>query len=84
MAQITRRRQGEILQAVFRVLRDRNDGLQAKDVIARVESQLELTPFEASTYPNQPDVRRFPKILRFTTIGAVKAGWLVRTTAFGR
>lgn len=36
------------------------------------------TPFENSTYPNSPDVRRFEKIARFSTIPAVKAGWLVK------
>jgi restriction system protein len=78
VADITRRRQGEILRVVFEVLRDAPDGLQAKDVIANAEDRLTLTPFEASTYPKQPDVRRFPKIVRFTTISAVKAGWLVK------
>lgn len=74
----TRHRQGQILIAVFEVLRETPDGLQAKDVIARVEERLSLTPFEASTYPNRPGVRRFPKLVRFTTINAVKAGWLVK------
>jgi restriction system protein len=78
MADMTRRRQGEILRAVFEVLRDATDGLQAKDVIEQIERRLRLTPFEASTYPNRPGVRRFPKIVRFTTINAVKAGWLVK------
>lgn len=37
---------------------------------------MELTPFELSTFPKNPDLVRFPKILRFSTINAVKAGWL--------
>src|SRR4051812_8950998 len=78
MADITRRRQGEILGAVFEALRDAPDGMEAKDVVEKVEERLSLTPFEASTYPNRPGVRRFPKIVRFTTINAVKAGWLVK------
>jgi restriction system protein len=78
MGELTRRRQGEILEAVFRVLEEASDGLQAKEVLARVEQRLALTPFEDSTYPNRPEARRFPKIVRFTTINAVKAGWLIK------
>lgn len=51
------------------------DGLQAKDAIAQVEERLELSAFEKATYPGT-DVVRFPKILRFSTIGPVKAGWM--------
>lgn len=76
MAEITRRRQGEMIQTLFRILETEPDGLQAKDAIARVEGQLELTEFEKSTFPKNPDLVRFPKILRFSTIGPVKAGWL--------
>ena len=36
------------------------------------------TPFEASFYESNPSVRRYGKIVRFSTIGAVKAGWLVK------
>jgi restriction system protein len=78
MAEMTRKRQGEILREVLSVLAEHPDGRQARDVIASVESQLELSEFESGTYPNNPDVRRFPKITRFTTINAVKAGWLVK------
>ena len=78
MAEITRRRQGEMTQALFRVLADAPDGLAAREAIDRVENVLERTPFEDSEYPNRPGVRRFPTILRFTTIWLVKAGWLVK------
>jgi restriction system protein len=36
------------------------------------------TSFEQSAYPKQPDVRRYEKIARFSTIGPVKAGWLTK------
>ena len=79
MAEITTRRQGEMVQTLFRILSDEPEGLQAKDAIARVESAMELTPFEQSTFPKNPDIVRFPKLLRFATINAVKAGWLRKT-----
>jgi restriction system protein len=76
VAEITIQRQGEMLKTVFEVLSDEEDGLQAKDAIARVEELMEPTPFEQATFPRNPDLVRFPKILRFSTINAVKAGWL--------
>ena len=40
--------------------------------------RLTLSEFEKSDYPNHPGVRRFDKIVRFLTIGPVKAGWLTK------
>jgi restriction system protein len=67
-----------MLRAVFGLLLSHPEGLPAKEVIAHVATSLELTPFEAADYPNQPGVRRFDKILRFSTIAFVKAGWLAK------
>lgn len=78
MAEITTRRQGQMIQALFRILEAEPDGLQAKDAISRVGSVLELTEFELSTFPKNPDLVRFPKILRFSTINSVKAGWMLK------
>ncbi len=78
MAEITRRRNGEMTQALFGVLADAPDGLPAREAIDRVEKVLKPTPFEDSEYPNRPGVRRFPKIVRFVTIWLVKAGWMVK------
>jgi restriction system protein len=76
MANVTTRRKGEILQTLFRILETEGEGLQAKDAIARLEARMELTEFEKSRFPNNPDLVRFPKIARFATIASVKAGWL--------
>jgi len=78
MAEITRHRQGEMIQAIFKVLAGNLEGLPAREVIGRVEKVLPPTDFEKSEYPNNPGTRRFDKILRFSTIPAVKAGWLVK------
>ena len=78
MPEITRRRQGEMTQALFRILAEAPNGLPAREAVDRVEEVLQPTRFEDSEYPNRPGVRRFPKILRFTTIGPVKAGWMVK------
>lgn len=79
MAEITARRRGELVRAVFKVLLEHPDGLPAKDVLKRVEDETDLTDFEKSDFTNHPGVRRFDKHVRFATIKAVKAGWLVKT-----
>jgi restriction system protein len=79
MAEITRKRTGELQRGVFRILLDREDGLRAKDVIALLEREVPPTDFENSTYPKRPDVRRYGKIVRFSTIGPVKAGWMLKS-----
>ena len=50
----------------------------AKDVLSRLEKIVRPTEFEDTTYPNRPGVRRYEKIVRFSTIGAVKSGWLLK------
>lgn len=79
MAEITSKRRGELVRKVIEVLKDHPEGLQAKDVLKQVEASIALTAFEQSTYPNNPSVRRFEKIVRFATIGPVKAGWILKS-----
>lgn len=67
-----------MIQALFNVLKQEPEGLQAREAVARTEAALNLTEFEKATFPNNPDVVRFPKILRFSTINATKAGWLLK------
>lgn len=76
MAEITARRQGEMVQTLFRILADEPEGLRAKTAIERVQQELPPTEFEKSTFPKNPAVVRYPKVLRFATINSVKAGWL--------
>jgi restriction system protein len=63
---------------VFEILMEHPDGLRAKEVLARLEKSVPPTEFEQATYPKNPDQRRFEKIVRFSTINTVKAGWLVK------
>jgi len=79
MAEITRRRMGELVRGVFAALMEQPEGLAAAEVLKIVETTVPPTPFEQSTYPKSPNVRRFEKIVRFGTISAVKAGWLVKS-----
>jgi restriction system protein len=76
VAEITRQRSGELVRAVLQVLTEYPDGLPAREALAHVEKRVTPTPFEQTDYPKAPGVRRFEKIVRFSTIPAVKAGWL--------
>ncbi len=78
MAQITRRRSGELVRGVFEILLPHPDGLPAKTVLERLADVVPPTDFENSTYPSRPNVRRFEKIVRFQTINTVKAGWMTK------
>jgi restriction system protein len=66
-----------MVRAAFAVLLEHPEGLPAREVIAAAEKRLNLTEFEKGDY--QSGSKRFDKMLRFSTIGAVKAGWLVKT-----
>jgi restriction system protein len=79
LAEITRRRVGELERGVFKILLDHPDGLPAKELLERLESVVPPTEFEKSEYPKRPGVRRFEKIVRFATIAPVKAGWLIKS-----
>jgi restriction system protein len=78
MPEVTVRRRGELVQGVFRVLADHPDGLPARDILERLRRIVPPTDFEKDDYPNRPGVRRYEKIVRFSSIKAVKAGWLVK------
>jgi restriction system protein len=66
------------MRGVFQILASHQDGLPAREVLARIEAVVPPTPFEASTYATRPGVRRYERIIRFSTIGPVKAGWLTK------
>ena len=71
-------RAGELVRGVFQVLMDEPEGLQAKEVLKRLEEIVPPTEFEKSCYPKHPGIRRWDKIIRFNSIPAVKAGWLIK------
>jgi restriction system protein len=80
VAEITPRRQGELVRGVFLILRDAPEGLPAAEVLKRLELAVPPTPFESTYYDSSPNVRRYGKIVRFSTIGPVKAGWMIKET----
>lgn len=74
---ITRERTGLLLQTLFRVLAAHPEGIAARDALEAVANQITLTEHEAGEY--ETGGRRFDKILRFATVDAVKAGWMIKS-----
>jgi restriction system protein len=78
MAEVTARRAGEMVHGLFVILDPEQDGIRAKDALARLAKAVPPTPWEAADYPKRPGVRRYEKLVRFNTIGPVKAGWMTK------
>ena len=78
MPEITRRRSGELVRGVFQILLSQPEGLPAKTVLEKLVALVPPTEFEESDYPQRPGTRRYEKIVRFSTITSVKAGWLMK------
>lgn len=76
MAEITRRRTGEFLRELFKILIAAPEGMRASEALQVLASRFTLTPYEADSY--ESGGRRFEKIVRFATVDCVKAGWLLK------
>jgi len=79
MAEITKARTGLLVRKIFEFLMTAPDGLPVKELFKKLEKEVPPTEFENSDYPNRPGVRRYEIIVRFSTIAAVKAGWLIKS-----
>ena len=77
MADVTRRRTGELLWRLFEILRTNPNGMRAKDALAALVASVKLSDYEAGAYAN--GTRRFERIVRFATVDCVKAGWLAKS-----
>src|SRR5262245_9201494 len=51
--------------------------MKAKHALEALSNKVVMTAHEQGSY--ESGARRFEKIVRFATIGAVKGGWLVKT-----
>lgn len=72
----TKKRLGELLRGLLGLLRTEQKGLQAKDALSKLRSSVVMTSHESGSY--ESGSQRFDKIVRFGTIGLVKAGWLTK------
>lgn len=76
MAEITTARSGQYLRKLFEVLIQHPEGLQAREALGKVRAALTLSEYENGTTAS--GANRFEKTLRFHTVDAVKADWLVK------
>jgi restriction system protein len=76
MAEVTRRRTGELLRKLFEILLSHPEGLQARIALNELRSQIKLTEYEKGTYPSGGN--RFDNIVRFATVDCLKAGWFTK------
>lgn len=76
MANVTKQRKGELIRKLFQILKQQPDGMRAVDALGLLAGQVTLTEYEAGDY--ETGGRRFEKIVRFSTVAPVKAGWLVK------
>lgn len=77
MAEVTRKRTGELVSKLFDILKEYPDGLRAREALEKLSHSITLTEYEAGMYESS-GTRRFDKIVRFATVDCVKAGWLVK------
>lgn len=77
MAEVTRKRTGELLRKLFEILLQWPEGLQAGVALKKLAHTVTLSPYEAGIYEASGD-RRFEKIVRFATVDCVKAGWMLK------
>lgn len=76
MAEITRRRTGELLRELFKILMAKPEGARASEALQALAGNVKLTPYELDSYVSGG--RRFDKIVRFATVDCAKAGWLLK------
>jgi restriction system protein len=76
VAQITRKRTGQLLRKLFAILMAHPEGMPARQALDELEAGEVLTDYERGNFPS--GARRFPTIVRFYTVNCVKAGWLLK------
>ena len=79
MAEITRRRTGELIRIVVELLLNKPEGLPAQQILDHIPNEIKLTEYEKGSYVSSPGDPRYRKIVRFATVDLVKAGWLVKS-----
>jgi restriction system protein len=76
MADVTKKRVGEILRELFNILKGHPEGMRAKEALNALANSVTMTEYERGNY--ESGGRRFEKIVRFATVDCAKAGWLTK------
>lgn len=77
MAEITRKRTGELLRKLFKILLIEPEGVKGSVALSALASEITMSDYEAGFYDSGG--QRFEKIVRFATVDCVKAGWLEKS-----
>lgn len=81
MAQITAERTASFKKGVLEILNRNIEPMHVNQVIDDLEKLIPSNEYEKGAYESSGVIRR-PKIVRFATIGLVKAGWLQKNKGF--
>ncbi len=77
MPETSTARKALFLRKLFEILAAHPDGIPAREALAKLEASFALTDHERGTL--ETGAQRFEVAVRFSSIPAVKAGWMVRT-----
>lgn len=77
MGATSKYRRGQIKRAVLEVLAETGP-VAAGEVVGAARGRLSPSEYELGSYPSQPGVPRIDTMIRYGTIGPVKAGWLIK------
>ena len=83
MAEISAQRSGEYKKTVLEILTGAPEGIQVNDLFVELEKRMPSNDYENAPY-ERSGKRRRPTIVRFATIGLVKAGWLIKDRGIWR
>lgn len=78
MAKIGLERWGLFKKQILEILSEHPEGLNVNELFPVLERRMPPTDFENGVYESDGVTRRWPYVVRFSTIHAVKAGWLVK------
>lgn len=73
-------RRGELIQGLLELLAAKDEPIQAKDAIDELALAVPPNEYESGTFDSGS--QRWSKLVRFATIGPVKAGWLHKSKGF--
>ncbi len=63
MAEVTRKRLGELMRGVFAVLTDATEPVPASQVIKQTAERVQPTQFEQQGLPKHQNIRRFDNLI---------------------
>ena len=81
MPQLTTERRASFQRGILEILSKSAEPIHVNQVIEELENLIPSNDYEKGTYETTGGVRR-PKIVRFSTIGLVKAGWILKNKGF--